>query len=271
MEMNNTDQPINSPITSDQNPVSEYPAKSQKSSLPLILGVLVLLLGVGGGSYYFGTQSNNVSTNTNQNTAPTIAPTTQTLPVATPTGTNTKQTSSIPSDWTLKSSAYCAVKFPVPPNKEPYFEFIGQDTSDPQNRRFWQLRESNKADDGHTLFTNNSSLMYVADAEASGYIAGLVGVQCAPKASYSLDNIAESYAAGFGTDVGIKVKSTRTTKIWGKDVVAAKFEGGMFSDDEIYFVIAGNQVYKINKKSDSDKELVQSTTDQIFNNLQFSN
>jgi hypothetical protein len=263
MDDNNSKQPVN--------PIPEHPVKNQRGNLPIILGVVVLLLVVGGGAYYLGTQRTDTSTNTDLHTVPTANPTTQALPTTSPTESTNQQTSSIPSDWTLKSSTYCAVKFPVPPNKEPYFEFIGQDTSNPQNKRLWQLRESSLAEDGHKIFTNNSSLMYVADIEASGYIAGLVGVRCAPKASYSLANIAESYAAGFGTDAGIKVKSKKTIQIWGKDVVAAKFEGGMFSDNEIYFVLVGDKVYKVDKRSDSDKELVKNTTDQIFNNLQFSN
>lgn len=270
MEMNNP----NPTITPSENPVQPQPVSrpvnNQKGFFPIVLGVLVLLLVVASGAYYFGTQKNNDSTNNNQNTAPTTAATTQALPTSSPTETTNQPVESIPSGWTLKSSTYCAVKFPVPPNKEPYFEFVGQDSSNPQNRRFWQLREGNQAEDGHKIFTNNSSLMYVADNEASGYIAGLVGVQCAPNASYTLANIAENYASGFGADAGIKVKSKRTTTLWGKDVVATKFEG-MFSDNEIYFVIVGNRVYKIDKKSDSDKEFVRNTTDQIFNNLQFSN
>ncbi len=269
--MNNANQPINPTTNPVQNPIPEHPVKNQKGNVPIILGLVVLLLVVGGGAYYLGNQRNNSSTNTSQNPAPTTVPTAQALPTTSPTETTNQQAGTIPSDWILKSSTYCAVKFPVPPNKEPYFEYVGQASSNEQNRRFWQLREGNQAADGHKIFTNNSSLMYVADIEASGYIAGLVGVQCAPNTSYTLTNIAENYASGFGADAGIKVKSKRTIKLWGKDVVAAKFEGGMFSDNEIYFVIVGNKVYKIDKKSDSDKELVRNTTDQIFNNLQFSN
>lgn len=275
MEINNADQTVTPAETPVQSYTVSNPANNHRGFFPIILGVCVLLFVVGGGAYYLGTQKENNSTNTSQSTTstatPTTVPTTHALSTPSPTQTITQPVGSIPSGWSLKSSAYCAVKFPVPPNKEPYFEFIGQDSSTPQNRRFWQLREGNQTADGHKIFTNNSSLAYVADTEASGYIAGLVGVQCAPNVSYTLANIAENYASGFGVDAEIKVKSKRTTTLWGKDVVAAIFEGGMFSDNEIYFVIVGNKVYKIDKKSDSDKELVRNTTDQIFNNLQFSN
>lgn len=271
MDTENTSQQTNQAQIAPENQPIQNILNNQKGNVPIILGAIVVLLIVGAGAYYLGTQKNNASTNIGQNVTPSTTPTNQTSTTASPTQATNQQASSVPSDWTLKSSTYCGVKFPVPPNKEPYFEFIGQDSSNPQYRRFWQLREGNQASDGHKIFANSSSLMYVADIEASGYIAGHVGVRCAPNTSYTLANIAENYASGFGADAGIKVKSKRTTNIWGKDVVAAKIEGGMFSDNEIYFVVTSKNVYKIDKRSDSDKELVRNTTDQIFNNLQFTN
>lgn len=271
MKTENINQQTNqAQITLEKQPIQSI-LNNQRGNAPIILGAIVALLVVGAGAYYLGTQKSSTSINTNQNVIPSTDTTYQASPTLSPTQTTNQQVGSVPSDWTLKSSTYCGVKFSIPPNKEPYSEFIGQDSSNPQNRRFWQLREGNQASDGHKIFANSSSLMYVADIEASGYIAGLVGVQCAPNTSYTLANIAENYASGFGTDAGIKVKSKRTTNIWGKDVVAAKFEGGMFSDNEIYFVVTSKNVYKIDKRSDSDKELVKNTTDQIFNNLQFTN
>lgn len=272
--MSNDNKSLNSGETLDQES-----SNSKKNNLPIILGSLLLLFVVGGG-IYLSTQRNTVGTNINQSATP-----------AAPTHTTNQQISSGPNGWKVKSSRFCAVKFTAPPNISPYFELINQDSSNPQNRKFWQLREGAQTADGHNIFANNSSLIYIADSEANGYsdikpnnyteasgypetkgyIAGLVGVQCAPKASYSLANIAESYASGLGATAGIKVKSKRTTKFWGKDVVAATFTGGKFKNNEIYFVVTDDKVYKIEKRSDSDKELVRNTTDQIFNTLQFPN
>lgn len=243
----------------------------------IIFGILVLLLVVVGGAYYLGTQKTNVSTNTNQYTTSSAPPTAQIFPTTSPTETTNQQTSSIPSDWTLKSSTYCGIKFPLPPKKDPYYSPDDPNrtpsvTEELGSGRFWQVRETDSASGGgkDSIFTAVTAIMHVSDTETSGFISGGIFIRCVPNTnSYTLANIAESYASGAGT--GIKVKSKRTTKIWGKDVVAAKFEGEMFSDNEIYFVIAGNFDYKINKISNSDKEFVRNTTDQIFDNLQFSN
>lgn len=234
----------------------------EKGNLAIAMIGITFVVLIGVGAYYLGTQQNNI------NSTQTYAPT--------PTQKPDSKANSVPNDWTFKPSTDCGVKFPVPPNQEPYFELLEdpythQTTQDPKNRRYWQLRESREAADGHKIFTKASDLLYVAEIEASGYVAGLVGVQCAPNNSYTLANIAESYAAGFGSDAGIQVKSQRVTNLWGKEVVAAKFEGGMFSEMEVYFVVTKDKIYKVDKRADSDKEFVKNTTDQIFNNLQFPN
>ena len=240
---------------------------NQKGFTPiyLVLGVLILVI-VAGGAYYLGSAKNQTSQPKQVNDP---NPTQQSSPSSVSEQANPTSKSNSMSGWISKKSAYCNVTFTYPTDKAPYFEYIGGDSSNPQNKRFWQLREAMGASDGHKVFKSNSSLMYVADIEASGYIAGMVGVQCAANAGYTLDNAPDIYASGFGADAGIKVKSKRITKMWGRDVATAKFEGGMFSDNEIYFVVTDKNIYKIDKRSDSDKELVRNTTDQIFNNLKF--
>ncbi len=267
--MSNTDRPLDA---------VEAPLKSKNYKLLIVvLGIVVFFLFVG----YIDTRRNTVPARISQN----VAPTNQAL---VPTRIIKPQLSSLGNGWIVKSSRFCAVEFQSPPNNAPYFELIGQDASNPENRRFWQLREGAQTANGRIIFTNNSSLIYIADREDSGYadinpnsytqasgyketkgfITGLVGVQCAPKASYSLANIAESYAASF---TGVTVKNKRMTTLWGKEVVAATFTGGLFKNDEIYFIITNDKVYKIEKRSDSTKEFIKNTTDQIFNNLQFAN
>lgn len=232
----------------------------------IVLGVLIIVI-VTGGAYYLGSVRKQTSQPKQVNN-PT--PNQQSSPNLVREQISPTMESDSMNGWISKKSAYCNVTFTYPTDKTPYFEYIGGDNSNPQNKRFWQLREAAGASDGHKIFKSSSTLLYVADIEASGFIAGMVGVQCAPNAGYILDSAPDIYAAGFGTDIGIKVKSKRTTKIWGKDVIAAKFEGGMFSDNEIYFVVTDKNIYKMDKRSDSDKEFVRTTTDQIFNNLKFS-
>lgn len=76
MDTNNPNQPVNTPVTPVQKPNPEYPVKNQKGNLPIILGVFVLLLMVGGGVYYLGTQNKqpvnkNISVNPTLQTNPT--------------------------------------------------------------------------------------------------------------------------------------------------------------------------------------------------------
>lgn len=59
---NNTNQSVN-PIETPTQPIQEL-VNNKQGNVPIILGVLVLLLVVGGGSYYLGTQKNQPSTNT---------------------------------------------------------------------------------------------------------------------------------------------------------------------------------------------------------------
>lgn len=119
MEENTPNQPINSTKTTAQPTLN--PINNQRGNLPIILGVIFLLLIVGGGAYYLGTQnSQTTSQNQNINTQPTANP--QNI-VASPTNTqvvgqtpsnaaisnwktytNTKNNFSIkyPSSWTEK-------------------------------------------------------------------------------------------------------------------------------------------------------------------------
>ncbi|CAN5118759.1 hypothetical protein BH11PAT1_BH11PAT1_6460 [soil metagenome] len=72
MDINNTKSPISPSETPIQTQSSSNLTHNQRGFFPLILGLLVPLLLVGGGAYYLGTQ-NKISTQ-NVNTPPTITP-----------------------------------------------------------------------------------------------------------------------------------------------------------------------------------------------------
>lgn len=57
MEENNPNQPVNPPETPIQDQSVSSPVNNQRGFFPIILGVLVLLIVVGGGAYYLGTQN----------------------------------------------------------------------------------------------------------------------------------------------------------------------------------------------------------------------
>lgn len=72
MEMNSAKQPAN-PAGTPTEP-AQHPVNSQRGNFLIILGILVLLLIVGGGTYYLGTQNGKTPPITQQNTpSPTTA------------------------------------------------------------------------------------------------------------------------------------------------------------------------------------------------------
>lgn len=105
MEVNSPNQPE----TSTQPHPVQTPVINQKGFFPIILGVLVLLLVVGGGAYYLGTQ--NKSTKQSSVNTPSLTISTQQNNVDTsPASSN----ASIPTNWkTYNNTKYSySVSFP---------------------------------------------------------------------------------------------------------------------------------------------------------------
>jgi len=96
MEMDNTNQP-ETPVQPISNPVH-----NQKGFFPIILGVLVLLLVVGGGAYYLGTQNSRTINQTSQQPAPSIG-----------NSTNTPMVTNIPNNnWKTYTSGNLTFNYP---------------------------------------------------------------------------------------------------------------------------------------------------------------
>lgn len=79
MEENNSTESVSSP----ENPIQTQPISpsvSKQNSLPIIMAILALLLLVGGGAYYLGTQSNKSANNTGAISEKTIYPTSSVIP-----------------------------------------------------------------------------------------------------------------------------------------------------------------------------------------------
>lgn len=99
METNNTNKPVNSPSIPAQSPILKHPVINQRGNLPIILAVLVLLLVVGSGAYYLGTQKSKQTTSTQDTPIPTNTASN------TPTQTNEaelKTYTSTPLGFTIK-------------------------------------------------------------------------------------------------------------------------------------------------------------------------
>lgn len=79
MGMVNTQGQVNTSTDSSQNPQSLNPISSQRGNVPIILGMVLLLLIIGGAAYYLGTQRNkeiplNQQSVNQTQVIPTIAP-----------------------------------------------------------------------------------------------------------------------------------------------------------------------------------------------------
>ena len=160
----------------------------------------------------------------------------------------------IATNWLVRTNSSCNVIFAIPPKQEPYYYPYDPTrrpsvTEDKGSGRFWEYQQSG----------NNSTVIFKAPTEASGFVAGLVSVDCD------------------GVDGNQSVESWITSKdgvikdtieIWGKMVLHVRYEGGMDSAD-YYIFKAKNIIYSVRKLSMSNTKLVKDTTEQIFNKLQF--
>jgi hypothetical protein len=84
MELNNNQSAdvVEAPVQPVQHPIN-----NQRGNFPIILGVLVLLLAVGGGAYYLGTQKNQSSSRLTQQTNPSPTISTENMQQTSPTPT----------------------------------------------------------------------------------------------------------------------------------------------------------------------------------------
>lgn len=117
--MNNCDQTVNPSVTPVQNPVPEHPVKNQKGLFPIILGVIVLVLVVGGAVYYLGIQKNQPSTPTNQaqNTVPTVSSQNSPIPTVSPA-----PLTKLSDAWTLGTKTSTSPKINITFEYPSYFE-----------------------------------------------------------------------------------------------------------------------------------------------------
>lgn len=239
---------------------------NQRGNILSIIGVIVLLIVIGAVGYYLGLQKN--SQLKIEDVSKTVASPVAELATI-PSSPSRAATASIPSDWTLKSSSYCNFKFYLPPNKAPYFELLDPSSSDPINRRFWQVRDFSDPKSGQSAVT----IMHVADTEASGFISGQVSVSCRKNTdSKTADQALKDYADDMTDPVlGTGLKGQRVESLWGQQVSVGTFDSAVNAGFDNYFFANKDYVYIISKQSASQDSQVKNTTDLIFNNLQFPN
>lgn len=242
---------------------------SQKGSLIVSIGIIVLLVLAAGAAYYLGTQKPKPVYDTQ---SPTASIATSSYP-----STQVSVSASVlPPGWEYQTGKNCNVNIPLPPKKEPYF--IPDNPNTPpavdDEGGFWQIEDVLSQADQDKFFKGSVMARFRnPDAGGHDYVAGIVQVICGPNTQkYSTDNYIEVYSKQFtdGTFQGLTFSNLGTVNLWGKEVVKASIEGGMSSeDDSEYFFATPETLYRIRTFSQSQLLIIQDTTQKIFENLQF--
>ncbi len=275
MEQINSEQPIasaNSDISDQILPTKTNP----KSSLPLIIGGLVLIIVVAGVSYYLGMQAtspkNIIQPEDNNSNAVIPVPVDESTVVEDDTISEPVQVANnIPSDWTIKTSEACSVSIPIPPKSGLYYKPENSGTPPSITNEagsYWQFEEQQ----GSAFIYTNSVEVFFAHPENASGTAGSVSISCNPGSiSRTTDELIAQYEPIANDESGRAptIKSKRQVTMWGRPVMVVRFEGEFNGDQEYYMFATADNIYMIRKVADSNNQFVRDTTDQIFNNLQF--
>lgn len=122
MDVNESNQPAN-PVEASAQSIQD-PVNNQRGNFPIILGVLVLLIVVGGGAYYLGTQHSTIAPQTqNTNAQPTTSPQNNTVsnPTDVPMVTQSPQTDNT-ADWNTYNSTKLGFTIKYPKKVSKYNE-----------------------------------------------------------------------------------------------------------------------------------------------------
>lgn len=261
-------------IAPDNNPEQvtlESSSDSQQNGYFLpIIGVIVLVLVVGAGAYYLSTRKSNNSADP----ASTITPPAGNFSSPTPPQPDNKQ-AQLPADWTLKKDPSCAVSFPLPPKKEPYYfpfdeSVTHNPTKDEGSGRFWYYQSYGNG--GMFLFKNDAGVILLnPDQAGSGFLPASIQVMCSSNtARYNTSSLVSALEQELGKEeTSLKIASKNTVNLWGHEVIVAKIEGGMFTDDLNYLFATDKNIYLVRKIVMSETSIVKETAEQIFNNLVF--
>lgn len=248
---------------------------ASKAGVAAITATVAVTATAGVVSVVYNQPKQQKETTANSQTVPTPEPsniktTVTTTLTSTPTSTPiTSYKPQIPQGWSVKTSSTCNAKLPLPPKALPYYN--GND--------FWQYEEYETP----FLFTEvTSRLIYKDDSSlGSGNVQGDVEVLCAPNTKgYTAESLYTFLDKEIKTkkDPGYtfieKIASKTDSKMWGQDVKILKFQSSQSLEDpnqEYYLFATRSNIYIVRKITGSTDTNVKNTTNQIFNNLEFTN
>lgn len=190
------------------------------------------------------------------------------------------KSSQIPDSWSLQANADCNIQVPLPPKAPPYYT-PDQNTPQPVGGlagSFWQFRDAGSSE---FIFNKNITAIYAHPEAANGVIPGAVDIHCTNNTqSLSSQQLVDQIERNLAVDnpvseqfeeAQIKLGNPQPLTKWGFPVVKANISGGFYGDRDYYFLATPSNLYMISTKVDADDQLVRDTTQQIFDNLQFTN
>lgn len=180
------------------------------------------------------------------------------------------------SDWNYKTSSECNIQIPIPPNKEPYSIPDEETVGVNDEGAFWQYREGLSQ---QFLFNHMVRAIIVQPDAASGYVPGAVDIFCADNTQgftteALVEDVENTLKEVFNPEVSEPaVKITLTNKrlgnMWGLPVYIANFEGGMYGDEDYYFLATDSNIYMIKKVFMSKNQNIIDATEKVFENIKF--
>jgi hypothetical protein len=250
---------------------------SQKGSLPIIIGVVIMIVLAGGIGYYaatLNTAAPKPALNKTMNSQPQSEMSDNDQNIAPKDVALSDSNSDIPAGWSFKKSTGCGVYLPVPPKQAPYYieadktANYGIDAGG-----WWQLIEQAYSNPQDKFFTTEELITFEnPENDNDDYVAGLVQVICGPNdKNYTTETFSDAYSKQFtdGTFGGLTFMKIGQMPMWGRSVTLALIQGGMYTDDTEYYFATPKQVFRIRAISNSTNKVINDTTQLILKNLQF--
>jgi hypothetical protein len=179
----------------------------------------------------------------------------------------------INEEWQYRTSKYCEVNVPIPPNKEPFaipynwrtFIFAEHDKGGA-----WEFEDEvyKHSDDKFFKWTAIAAFKGGSSLTSIAYDPGFVEIDCGPNTN---NYTTKSYYEARNKSGEYYLKNIRvgTVTLWNREVIEESSADAETNINASYFFATPHYVYRVRKFSLSPLKIIHDTTEEIFNNLQF--
>lgn len=252
-------------LISNTDPATSTKPQTQQALLLAAIALVALLILAGIAAYYLYRNSTNRSS-VALLPSPTSEPTNQ-VP------SNTPETTSLPDGWRYQQSEACKVSVPIPPSTETY---TGKELAEAGYAWSW-----NEVPDMRSTGLFNSEATVTLDYQGaldSGYVPGMVRIQCQPNTqNYTNQSLFEAVKSNYeqvmsSENGNYTAHTLGELEKWNQTVMEIKTDKLLNANnqDKEYLLATPSYIYSISKVSMSDDLLVQQTSQQILDLLQFT-